>query len=125
VCGKIFVGKGGRSIYCSARCKLTARNEARARRLGTTTAPARPPASGTRSRSDSAGPQLYRELVRNDVTEITTAEARERLGLSDTGTRKHLREMAALGLLERVAYGRYRVLPPRTPAASDYLRHVL
>lgn len=53
---------------------------------------------------------LYADLVAEGVEDLTYAEAVRRLGAGRGACDAHLRRLVDLGLLERVARGRYRVV---------------
>lgn len=127
ICGNPFTPAGPRSLYDTSLCKTEAKRRAVAERQGRPIHP-RPGVPTTRAshagaarpRADSHGPDLYRQLVREGVTEVTTKQIRERLDVGETALHRHIREMRSLGLLEQVHAGRYRVSLPLTPEAARY-----
>lgn len=110
-------------MYDRPECKTEARRVADATAQGRPVQP-RPAPPRARPREhyrDSGARRLYTELQRAGVTEVTTAQAADILGLSRRGVDKSLRELEAHRLLERIVNGRYKVLLPSTPEASRLL----
>lgn len=127
-CGREFTPEHPRSraVVCGDTCRREHRRRLLAAREGREFIEQHPtPAvTGRAAQPGKGGALLYQKVINDDIDEFTTKQAQAWLGLAYSTVAEHIAEMTAVGLLERVHFGRYRVHPPTTPTALAYLRHI-